>query len=209
MTCALVLAAGESRRMGCQKLLLPLGQTPGGLSRGSTTVIAHIVDQLLHSAVDDVVVVVGHLGDRVAAELSGRPVTVVDNPEYARGMLSSVRCGLRFLPRPCQAILVALGDQPAITSKLVDDLLLAFANSGKGILVPVHDGKRGHPVLFSATYREEILTHYDDEGLRGLLRAHPGDVHEIAVGTPSILTDMDYPEEYQRERAAFGEKDAL
>ena len=207
MTCAIVLAAGESRRMGCQKLLLPFGSTRRPTGRPST-VIAHIVDQLLHSAVDDVVVVVGHLGDRVAAELSGWPVTVVDNPDYARGMLSSVRCGLRSLPRPCQSILAALGDQPAITSKLVDDLLLAFAKSGKGILVPVYAGKRGHPVLFSAMYREEILTHYDDEGLRGLLRAHPGDVHEIAVGTPSVLTDMDYPKEYQRERAAFSERDA-
>ena len=114
MICALVLAGGESRRMSVQKLLLPFG---------GQTVIAHIADRLRESAVDEVFVVVGHDGALVAAAIAGlsvpvrvRPcssVTIVHNPDYRTGMLSSVRAGLKALPRECAAVLVALGDQPA------------------------------------------------------------------------------------------------
>jgi molybdenum cofactor cytidylyltransferase len=188
---AIVLAAGRSSRMKTQKLLLPFG---GG------TVIGYIVDQLLGSALDEVVVVVGHDGERVAEALASRAVRVVTNPDYASGMLSTVRCGLRALA-PCDGVLVALGDQPAITSALVDELVGAFARAGKGILVPLHDGMRGHPPLFAARYQDELLTRYDDVGLRGLLTAHPEDVLELSVPTDAVLSDMDYPEDYQQELA--------
>jgi molybdenum cofactor cytidylyltransferase len=197
MICAAVLAAGFSRRMGVQKLLLPFG---------GKTVIAHVVDQLLASAVGEVHVVVGHQAERVSLELSGRPVSVVKNPDYESGMLSSVRCGLRALPRRCRAILVVLGDQPSITTELVDLMIRSFAATDKNILVPCYEGKRGHPVLFSQQYREDILTHYDDVGLRGLLHAHPDDVFELAVSTSSVLSDMDYPDDYQRELRSINEK---
>ena len=134
MICAIVPAAGESRRMGRHKLLLPFG---------STTVIAHIVDQLLASVVDEVLVVVGHAGDRVAEALGDRPVTIVPNPDYRSGMLSSVRCGLRAVPEGCRAVLVALADQPTITRRLIDKLVGAYASNDKGIVVPVHGGRRG------------------------------------------------------------------
>lgn len=192
MICAIVLAAGLSRRMGAQKVLLPFG---------GKTVIAHIVDQLLASAVDEVYVVTGHQGERVGGALSGRPVSIVNNPDYESGMLSSVRCGLRALPRQCRAVLVVLGDQPSVTSQLVDLMLQSFDATEKRILVPFYDGRRGHPILFSELYREEILTHYDDVGLRGLLHAHPDEVFELTVSTPCVLSDMDYPEDYQRELA--------
>jgi len=188
---AIVLAAGLSSRMGTQKLLLPFG---------GATVIGHIVDQLLGSALDEVVVVVGHEGERVAEAVASRHMRVVTNPDYADGMLSTVRCGLRALG-PCDGILVALGDQPAITSALVDELVGAFARVGKGILVPLQGGRRGHPILFADRYRDEVLTRYDDVGLRGLLSAHADDVCELAVSSAAVLSDMDYPEDYQRELA--------
>jgi len=199
MICAIVLAAGESRRMGVQKLLLPFG---------STTVIAHIVAQLLHSVIDEVLVVVGHDGGKLVEALSGCPVTIVANPDYQSGMLSSVRCGLRALPPQCHAVMVALGDHPAITTKLIDDLVQAFTMNDKGIVVPVFRNKRGHPILFSPTrYRDEILTHYDDTGLRGLLHAHPDDVFELPASTEAVLFDMDYPEDYRRQLAAIDQDD--
>jgi len=194
MICAIVLAAGRSRRMGVQKLLLPFG---------GKTVIAHIVDELLASTIDDVHVVVGHQSKRIYEELSGRPVSIVNNPDYKTGMLSSVRCGLRDLPQQCQAVLVVLGDQPSITSKLIDQMIQSFAATEKHILVPIYDGKRGHPTLFSKFYRDEILTHYDNVGLRGLLHAHPNDIFELKVSTSSVLSDMDYPEDYRRELASI------
>jgi molybdenum cofactor cytidylyltransferase len=150
MICAVVLAAGQSRRMGATKQLLPFG---------AGTVIGHVVDQLVAGGLDGIFVVVGHEAEQVAAALAGRPVHVVTNPDYAAGMLSSVRCGLRALPPQCDAVMIALGDQPAISPPLVRalcDSFSSFSAAGKGILVPVCDGRRGHPLLFAARYCAEI-----------------------------------------------------
>jgi molybdenum cofactor cytidylyltransferase len=194
MICAVVLAAGLSRRMGVQKLLLPFS---------GKTVIAHIVDQLLASTVDEIHVVAGHQAERISAELSGRALSVVKNPDYKSGMLSSVRQGLASLPEKCRAVMVVLGDQPSVTTELVDKMLQAFAATEKSILVPLYEGKRGHPILFCSLYRDEILTHYDDVGLRGLLHSHPGDIYELTVSDASVLCDMDYPEDYRRELGSY------
>jgi molybdenum cofactor cytidylyltransferase len=190
VNCALVLAAGSSTRMGTQKVLLPWG---------STTVIGHIVDVLGRCALDDIVVVVGHEGARVVEALSGRPVRIVENPRHADGMLSSIRCGLRALPESCEAVLVALGDQPGVREEVVQSVLEAFAGTGKGIIVPVHRGRRGHPLLFAYRYAVEVLSRHDDVGLRGLLADHPGDVLELPASSASVNSDMDTPEDYLRE----------
>ena len=190
MICAIVLAAGLSSRMGVQKLLLPFG---------GKTVISHIIDQLLGSTVGEVHVVVGHQAERISAELSGRAVSIVNNPNYTSGMLSSVRCGLRNLPEKCRAVMVVLGDQPSITTELIDQMLQSFAATEKSILVPLYKGKRGHPILFSSLYLDEILTQYGDVGLRGLLHGHSDDIFELAVSNASVLCDMDCPEDYRRE----------
>lgn len=199
MICAVVLAAGLSRRMGVQKLLLPFG---------GKTVIAHIVDQILAGAVDHTLVVVGHEGERVRRELRERNITITGNPDYESGMLSSVRCGLVALPPGCNAVLVVLGDQPSVTSELIDEMVRSYGQTKKEILVPVYGGRRGHPVLFSYSYRDEILTHYDDVGLRGLLHAHPDDLSELKVSTAAVLSDMDYPEDYRREVGSIKKEDA-
>lgn len=190
MICAVVLAAGLSSRMGTQKLLLPFG---------GKTVIGHIVDRILTSTIDEVHVVVGHQSDRISAELSGRPVFIANNPDYKSGMLLSVRCGLRSLPDTCRAVMVILGDQPSITTELINQMLQSFAATKKNILVPLYEGRRGHPVLFSRQYHDEIMIHYNDMGLRGLLHNHPEEVFELTVSTDSVLCDMDYPEDYRRE----------
>jgi molybdenum cofactor cytidylyltransferase len=183
--------------MGVQKLLLPFG---------SETVIAHIVDQLTASSVDEVHVVVGCHGKQVSRELSDRPVSIVNNSNYKTGMLSSVRCGLNVIARQCKAVLVALGDQPSVTTKLIDQMLQTFASTEKQILVPLYQGKRGHPIIFSAAFRDEILTHYDNVGLRGLLYANKDDIFELSVTASGVLSDMDYPQDYQRELALLKEK---
>jgi molybdenum cofactor cytidylyltransferase len=193
MVPAILLAAGQSLRMGTPKQLLPFGDT---------TVIGHIVDQLLQGGVDGVYVVVGHEAERIRQALGDRPVRFVPNPDYRQGeMLSSVRCGLRALPAACTGIFVALGDQPAISVELVRAMLGAFPAASKGILVPTHGGKRGHPLLVAERYRSEILTRFDEFGLRGLLAAHPEDVLECPAQTSAVLSDMDDPEDYRRELA--------
>jgi molybdenum cofactor cytidylyltransferase len=190
MICAIILAAGLSSRMGVQKLLLPFG---------GKTVIGHIVDQLLVSSIDEIHVVVGHNADQIFAELSGRAISIVNNPDYKSGMLSSVRCGLKSLPEKCRVVMVVLGDQPSISTELIDQMLKSFAATEKDILVPLYQGKRGHPILFSVKYRDEIMMHYDDMGLRGLMHEHSEEVFELEVPTASVLCDMDYPEDYRRE----------
>ncbi len=187
---AIVLAAGRSRRMGTQKLLLPYA---------GRTVIHHIVEQVAAASPRRLIVVVAN--DRAAIEqaLAGTPALIVVNPDSDGDMLSSVRTGLLALPDDGQGILVVLGDQPSIRTEVIVTVAIAFEFSGRGIVVPAYRGQRGHPILFSARYRQELLTQFDSTGLRGLLEAHPDDVHEVAISDPSILSDMDVPEDYQRE----------
>ena len=209
MISAIILAAGQSRRMGTQKLLLPFD---GG------TVIGRIAGEILRSPVARTIVVVGADGARVVVALENETVlrnadkardffSFVPNPDPIGDMLSSVRCGLRALPPECEAILVALGDQPSINADLIARIVNAFCVSGRGIIVPAYGGKRGHPLLFAARYCEEILTRYDDLGLRGLLQAHPKDVFELPADTAGVLSDMDYPEDYRREQGRLRRQD--
>lgn len=190
MICAIVLAAGCSSRMGTQKLLLPFGQNK---------VITHIINQLTNSIVTQAYVVVGHQPEQITEELSGKPVTIIPNPQYKTGMLSSVRAGIRNIPQDCEAILIVLGDQPSVTSKLIDEIVKEFPKTDKKIIVPKYNDKRGHPILISTIFKDEILTNFDDIGLCGLLRAHDSDIYEMNVSDSSVVTDMDYPEDYQRE----------
>lgn len=184
---AVVLAAGQSRRMGTQKLLLPY--------RG-TTVIDHVLAQVSHSPVDCVVVVVGQ--DPLVTEVvRGHAVQVVANPDPHGDMLSSARCGVLALPPECEAVVFALGDQPLLDPATVACMVDAHRSTGCGIIVPTYAGRRGHPLLVSLRYREEMLTRYENEGLRGLLQAHPLDVQALPADSDSVLSDLDTPEDYE------------
>lgn len=198
MICAIVLAAGCSSRMGTQKLLLPFGQT---------TVISHIVGQVNSSMVEKTYVVVGHQADKVTHELSNSAVSITYNPEYKSGMLSSIRAGLRQVTPDYSAALVVLGDQPSITSAIINEIIMASRTTEKKIVVPVYNSRRGHPIIISTAYRDEILTNYDDVGLRGILQIHNEDVFEMNVSSPAVLTDMDYPEDYHRQVYEYESRD--
>ncbi len=189
MICAMVLAAGLSRRMGTQKLLLPYLGKP---------MIAHVVDELLRSPVDQVFVVIGKQGKPILEALAGRGVHPVTNTQAEEEMLHSVRSGLIAMPEEAAAAMVVLGDQPSITADLVAELVRAFHATSRGIVMPTYKGKRGHPLLFAMHYRDEILTRHEGRGLRGLLEAHPQDVFELEVPTAGVLEDIDLPEDYRR-----------
>jgi molybdenum cofactor cytidylyltransferase len=193
MICAIVLAAGRSRRMGTQKLLLPFA---------GKTVIAHIVDQLLATKVARVFVVVGADAEAVAGALGGRQITLARNPDPDAEMLSSIRCAFAVLPDTCTAAVIALGDQPSMSPAIVDQLIEHFLTGSHGIIVPFHDGHRGHPMIVSVRYRDEIINKHDESGLRGLLDSHADDVLRIPFDG-SVLEDMDFPEDYRRALARF------
>jgi molybdenum cofactor cytidylyltransferase len=126
-------------------------------------------------------------------------VQILPNPDPRADMLSSVRVGLRAIGSRCDAIVVALADQPSIGSELLGRMVDEFAGGRGRIVLPVHQGQRGHPILFGQEYAAEILAQFDGEGLRGLLRAHPAEIRELPAPDGSVLLDMDRPEDYQRE----------
>jgi molybdenum cofactor cytidylyltransferase len=195
MIWAVVLAAGESLRMGTQKLVLPFG---------GRTVIESVVTAALDSAADRTLVVLGADQDKVRRILSPYPVKFAVNGEFHLGMLSSIQTGFRAVPHEARAIVIMLGDQPAIPAPVVDEVIGTYRRRGRGIVVPVFAGRRGHPVLVEARYREEVLGLDPEVGLRQLLRAHPDDVAEVDASTEAVLRDMDRPEDYAAEKGTPG-----
>lgn len=193
--CAVILAAGRSTRMGTQKLLLPW--------EGST-VIGQIARAVVDAGPVETRVVVPAEHEPIQAALAGLPVRLIVNPDHESDMLASVRCGLRDLPPDCEAVLVAPGDHPGISAELIGRMLAALADPRGGMVVPVHGGRRGHPLLFRAGFVPSVLTKFDDLGLRGLLQAHPDQVIELAVDEPAVTEDIDTPEDYQRPRKTGG-----
>lgn len=191
MIWSVILAAGESRRMGAPKMLLPF--------RGRT-VIETVVRTAAASRTDGTLVVVGARGPEIARSLDLCAVRIVRNPAFRDGMLSSVQAAVRALPPEAEAAVIMLGDQPSIPAAVVDRLIAARAAGRAGIVLPAFRGRRGHPVLIDLKHRSEILALPPGSGLRDLVRAHPDDVLEVPVRTSAVLRDMDLPEDYRRER---------
>ena len=190
MIWAVILAAGGSRRMGTQKLLLPFGQA---------TVVEAVVRTALASRADRALAVLGADRDAVRLKLEPYGVDFAVNEDYGQGMLSSVQAGFKALPAEAEAAVVMLGDQPFLPARVVDAVIEAYRQSGKGIVLPAFRGRRGHPVLIGLGYRDEILALDPAVGLRQLMRAHPDDVFEAEAGDANILRDLDVPEDLADE----------
>ena len=185
---AVILAAGSSRRMGSQKLLLPFGQN---------TIIGTVIDNVLNSSVDHVMVVLGANQEKIREAIGNLPVQFCYNKEHEQGMLSSVICGIRALPQEAVAALIFLGDQPGIPPAVANSVIDAYMEELIGIVIPVHNHRRGHPLLVDMKYRKEI-EHLDlEEGLRALRHHFPDDVMEVEVEEPGILVDIDTREDYK------------
>ena len=186
---AVVLAAGESKRMGVPKLLLPY--------RGAT-IIEAVLDAVTASGADVTLVVLGANRTAIREKIRRFPVSVAVNTRFREGMLSSIQTGISALPRRCRAALVVLGDQPDLPTSVIDGLINAWNGGRKGIVVPVFEGRRGHPLLLDLKYRREIDRLKPETGLRGLLAAHPGDILEVGLPEAAILVDIDTPEDYRQ-----------
>lgn len=187
----IVLAAGHSSRMraageNINKLLLPLDGQP---------MIRYAVEAALGSAASDVVVVIGNEHQRLRAALDGMPVMFSENQEYSKGLSTSLISGLNSLPADCDGALVLLGDMPAVDAGLLDRLIAAFDPSeSRAIIVPVHAGQRGNPILWARRFFDEMRTLTGDTGARALLAAHAGLICEIDAGSDAPLTDIDTEE---------------
>jgi molybdenum cofactor cytidylyltransferase len=188
---AVVLAAGRAERMGRLKQLLPFGDR---------TVIETVVQTLLATDVDEIVVVLGSRVDDVRAVLADLPIRCVVNPDYEAGMFSSVLCGLAHVEADSEGLMLLLGDQPQIRVSVVQVVLDRFRSTDKGIVIPEVEGSRGHPVAIDIGRYGEVIRALDgSEGLKPLVRGHSADTELILVQDDAILRDMDTPEDYERE----------
>jgi molybdenum cofactor cytidylyltransferase len=184
---ALVLAAGQSRRMGTlNKLLIEIDGVP---------MVRRVVEVLGQSRAAPIIVVTGHEAERVAAALRDLPVTIVHNPDYAQGLSTSLRRGLPALPPESDGALVCLGDMPRVSAAEIDRLIAAFNPvEGRAICVPTRQGKRGNPVLWSRRFFEEMMQVAGDVGARHLIGAYPEMVAEVEMADDGVLTDIDTPQ---------------
>jgi molybdenum cofactor cytidylyltransferase len=182
---ALVLAAGRSTRMGeTNKLLMDLHGQP---------MIARTVAAIVGSAVQATVVVTGHEADAIKKALQGARVTFAHNPRYADGMATSLKAGLGALPSDADAVLICLGDMPAVSPGAIGKLIAAFnPTEGRSIIVPTFGGKRGNPVLFARAFVDEMRAAEGDVGARALLSQHADAVYEVETDA-GVLADADTP----------------
>jgi len=185
---AILLAAGASKRFGRPKLLLPLG---------NSTILEQSVDNLLGSKVTEVIVVVGYHAHEARRVIASKPVKIVVNRAYRHGMSTSLRTGLSMVSSHATAVMIAFADLPFVPVAVVNELIEAFKYSNKGIIVPVHKSRRGHPVVFSIKYKEELSRLTGDVGGREIISRHSDDVLEITVDSVSIHEDIDTPMSYQ------------
>jgi molybdenum cofactor cytidylyltransferase len=187
---AIILAAGESKRMGSPKMLLPFM---------GITMIENVIANVSGSKVDNIMVVLGADRDSIAKLIRTKAVNYCYNENYKDGMLSSVMCGFRNIPIDHSAVLVFQGDQPLITPNAINSVIEVYLSSGKGIVIPVYESKRGHPILIDRKYRNEIQKLNPAEGLRSLALKYSDDVLEVNTDIAGILRDFDTYDEYKNE----------
>jgi molybdenum cofactor cytidylyltransferase len=184
----IILAAGEGTRMGETKQLLPF--------RGQT-ILECVIDNALASPLHRVVVVLGHRADELQQIVSGKGVDVAINERYRQGQSTSLQAGLRALSEESEAALFILGDQPLVSPAIIGTVVEAYHASRSPIVVPVFDGRRGNPVLFSRETFERIGTLSEDCGARPLLQEYRDRLLMVPVNDPAIHFDIDTTADYQ------------
>ncbi len=180
----ILLAAGLSRRMGCCKQLLPVG---------NMTVIDRCIGTLKAGGVEQIVTVVSPEGAEVAGVARRQGARIAVNEEPDGDMASSIRAGLSALPVDTVSALVTLCDYPLVLPETVQALVAAGRAAPEKIAVPTHDGRKGHPLLVPRSILDELVPGVI---LRDLLRRDPDRLWPVAVDDPGVLIDMDTPEAY-------------
>jgi molybdenum cofactor cytidylyltransferase len=209
-TAAIILAAGTSSRMGAErnKLLLPLHNQP---------VLAHVLKAVVDSQARPIILVLGHQAPEVRVHiqpfLPASSFTIAVNNDYRQGQSTSLKVGLQTLTAftsekltGVESVIFLLGDQPMISSTLIDQLITLRKTSGKRIALPLYQGKRGNPVVFSLDLVPELLQTSGDEGGRSVLKRHTDEIATLETNEVSANLDVDTWEAYLQVQAAWAEQ---
>jgi molybdenum cofactor cytidylyltransferase len=184
---AIVLAAGQSRRMGAEnKLLMTFNEQP---------MIEHVAKTLNESCLDEIIVVTGFEAEQVQNTLNDYNVKFVNNPNYEQGLSTSLITGLRSVDKTADAVIICLGDMPLVTCAGIKQLIKEFEpDASKEICVPIYQGKRGNPILWSRRFINEMLQLEGDVGAKHLLFKYDDIVHEVPMQDSGVLLDFDTQE---------------
>ncbi|MBL4665750.1 MAG: molybdopterin-binding/glycosyltransferase family 2 protein [Sneathiella sp.] len=184
---AILLAAGQSRRMGTQnKLLALIDEKP---------MVRHVAETLLAANVDDILIVTGHEADDIVKSMWDLSIRSVQNPKFEDGISTSVKLGFELLHEKFDGILICLGDMPFVSAEQLNLLIDAFnPEDGGAIIVPTQNGKRGNPALISSQFWEEVREISGDIGAKALISANDHVVHTVEIDSSSIFADIDTPE---------------
>jgi molybdenum cofactor cytidylyltransferase len=185
---AIVLAAGQSKRMGAFKPLLPFG---------NHTVIESCINYLINGGVQTIVVVLGHRAEEIKARLTNLPILFAFNPNPDSEMSESIACGVRVLPLDNAATFIAPADYPAIPPTVVVDLIKQYQAGPAKLLLPEYQGRGGHPVLVDLCLRAQLLRLDSRRGLRALFESHRDQVRRIPINSPFVARDIDTWDDYR------------
>jgi molybdenum cofactor cytidylyltransferase len=193
----IVLAAGESRRMGRPKALLPWH---------GATFVSVVASRLLAAGLAPVVVVVGAHADAIRASAIPEGVTLVENPDWRSGQAGSLRAGIASLPKDASAAVVALVDQPQLATDTIQRLIDAHRDTAAPVVRPTFNGRGGHPFLIDATVFPRILTAPPEATTFTMLQYFRESFHDVPFDNDSILIDFDTPDDLRRDASRFGEQ---
>lgn len=185
---AIILAAGESKRMGQPKMTLPWK---------NTTVIGKVIETIQHAGIEDILVITGGARREVEKIITSHKLQSVHNENFEHEeMLASIQLGLQAQKTDSQAALICLGDQPQVEERCARVVVEAFRNNKSGLVVPSYQMRRGHPWLIARELWDEVLKMRAPESMRDFLNKHDSDIFYVEYNSPSILQDLDTPQDY-------------
>jgi Uncharacterized MobA-related protein len=196
MISSVILAAGESRRMGKQNKLL--------LRVGGEAMLVKLVKVVCASDASQILIVIGHEAEQIRQELYDLPINFVYNPNFSKGMTTSIKSGIKEVSQNSDGFLICLADMPYINTSEINKLIHTFVQNRikekKLIVVPVFKGQRGNPVLFSSEFRNDILDHKKESGCKGVIMNNSESVMEIQMDNDNMLLDVDTLEDFKEQQ---------